>query len=191
MKDSRNEHKGNRIISPCEIIETGCASWFPTFLLRITRSDKPIPNLYRFKDNRYRIHTVNIHLYTASVPLICDFVPNLYRYFQRRKSKMQKISLNIPNHLATFIDKKLEELNTDSSEKLTKTDLIVGMLEKAIVENYFGDEHDKYRMALAHNDEVLNLLVEHINDQTNAIFQIIHLMNGTEILEEDRNDNEQ
>ena len=104
---------------------------------------------------------------------------------------MQKISLNIPNHLATFIDKKLEELNTDSSEKLTKTDLIVGILEKAIVENYFGDEHDKYRMALAHNDEVLNRLVEHINDQTNAIFQIIHLMNGTEILEEDSNGNEQ
>ena len=35
MKFIRNEHKGNRIISPCEIIETGCASWFPLFLLRI------------------------------------------------------------------------------------------------------------------------------------------------------------
>lgn len=48
MIDSRNEHKGNRIISPCEIIETGCASWFLAGLMRITISGKPIPNLYRF-----------------------------------------------------------------------------------------------------------------------------------------------
>lgn len=98
---------------------------------------------------------------------------------------MQKISLNIPDHLANFIDKKLIEVNANSIEKLTRTDLIVGMLEKAIIQNYFGNEHDKYRMALAHNDEVLNRLVEHINEQTNAMYQIINLINGTEILEDD------
>lgn len=98
---------------------------------------------------------------------------------------MQKISLNIPDHLANFLDKRLEKLNADSIEKLTKTDLIVGMLEKAIIQNYFGDEQDKYRMALAHNDEILERLIEHINEQTNAIYQVINLMNGTEIMEED------
>ncbi|MFU2124129.1 hypothetical protein ACLRAD_11280 [Gallibacterium anatis] len=104
---------------------------------------------------------------------------------------MQKISLNIPDHLANFLDRRLEELNKESVEKLTKTNLIVGMLEKAIIQNYFEDEHDKYRMALAHNDEILNRLIEHINEQTNAIFQIINLMNGTEILEDNSYDNEQ
>lgn len=98
---------------------------------------------------------------------------------------MQKISLNIPDHLANFLDKRLEKLNAESIEKLTKTDLIVGMLEKAIIQNYFGDEQDKYRMALAHNDEILERLIEHINEQTNAIYQVINLMNGTEIMEED------
>ena len=98
---------------------------------------------------------------------------------------MQKISLNIPDHLANFLDRRLEKLNADSIEKLTKTDLIVGMLEKAIIQNYFGDEQDKYRMALAHNDEILERLIEHINEQTNAIYQVINLMNGTEIMEED------
>lgn len=98
---------------------------------------------------------------------------------------MQKISLNIPDHLAIFLDKRLEKLNAESIEKLTKTDLIVGMLEKAIIQNYFGDEQDKYRMALAHNDEILERLIEHINEQTNAIYQVINLMNGTEIMEED------
>lgn len=98
---------------------------------------------------------------------------------------MQKISLNIPDHLANFLDKRLEKLNAESTEKLTKTDLIVGMLEKAIIQNYFGDEQDKYRMALAHNDEILERLIEHINEQTNAIYQVINLMNGTEIMEED------
>ena len=98
---------------------------------------------------------------------------------------MQKISLNIPDHLANFLDRRLEKLNAESIEKLTKTDLIVGMLEKAIIQNYFGDEQDKYRMALAHNDEILERLIEHINEQTNAIYQVINLMNGTEIMEED------
>lgn len=98
---------------------------------------------------------------------------------------MQKISLNIPDHLANFLDKRLEKLNAESIEKLTKTDLIVGMLEKVIIQNYFGDEQDKYRMALAHNDEILERLIEHINEQTNAIYQVINLMNGTEIMEED------
>lgn len=98
---------------------------------------------------------------------------------------MQKISLNIPDHLANFLDRRLEKLNAESIEKLTKTDLIVGMLEKAIIQNYFGDEQDKYRMVLAHNDEILERLIEHINEQTNAIYQVINLMNGTEIMEED------
>ena len=40
-------------------------------------------------------------------------------------------------------------------------------------------------MALAHNDEILERLIEHINEQTNAIYQVINLMNGTEIIEED------
>ena len=54
---------------------------------------------------------------------------------------MQKISLNIPDHLANFLDKRLEKLNAESIEKLTKTDLIVGMLEKAIIQNYFSTIH--------------------------------------------------
>lgn len=97
---------------------------------------------------------------------------------------MQKISLNIPDHLAFFLERELSELNKNSEEKLTKTDLIVGMLEKAIVENSFGLEHDKYRIALANNDEVLNRLIEHINEQTNAMYQIINMINGTEIIDE-------
>lgn len=107
---------------------------------------------------------------------------------------MKKFSIYMDEHLVFLLDEKLAEINKDRTEeegKMTRSQLINGMIKKSIVENYFGDEHDKYRMALAHNDEVLNRLVEHINDQTNAIFQIIHLMNGTEILEEDSNGNEQ
>ena len=91
-------------------------------------------------------------------------------------------------HLVVFLDEKLSEINkgrVENESKMTRSELINGIIKKAIVENYFGDEHDKYRMALAHNDEVLEKLIEHINDQSNAIFQIIHLMNGTELIEED------
>lgn len=87
-----------------------------------------------------------------------------------------------------FLDEKLAEINKDRTEeegKMTRSQLINGMIKKSIVENYFGNEHDKYRIALSHNDEVLSRLVEHINDQTIAIFQIINLMNGTELIEED------
>ena len=91
-------------------------------------------------------------------------------------------------HLVDFINKKLSEINkgrVENESKMTRSELINGIIKKAIVQNYFEDEHDKYRMALAHNDEVLEKLIEHINDQSNAIFQIIHLMNGTELIEED------
>ncbi len=91
-------------------------------------------------------------------------------------------------HLVVFLDDQLSKINkgrTENESKMTRSELINGIIKKAIVQNYFEDEHDKYRMALAHNDEVLEKLIEHINDQTNAIFQIIHLMNGTELIEED------
>jgi len=91
-------------------------------------------------------------------------------------------------HLVVFLDEKLSEINkgrVENESKMTRSELINGIIKKAIVQNYFEDEHDKYRMALAHNDEVLEKLIEHINDQSNAIFQIIHLMNGTELIEED------
>lgn len=91
-------------------------------------------------------------------------------------------------HLVVFLDEQLSKINkgrTENESKMTRSELINGIVKKAIVQNYFEDEHDKYRMALAHNDEVLEKLIEHINDQTNAIFQIIHLMNGTELIEED------
>lgn len=91
-------------------------------------------------------------------------------------------------HLVVFLDDQLSKINkgrTENESKMTRSELINGIIKKAIVQNYFEDEHDKYRMVLAHNDEVLEKLIEHINDQTNAIFQIIYLMNGTELIEED------
>lgn len=97
-------------------------------------------------------------------------------------------------HFVVFLDDQLSKINkgrTENESKMTRSELINGIIKKAIVQNYFEDEHDKYRMALAHNDEILNRLIEHINEQTNAIFQIINLMNGTEILEDNSYDNEQ
>ena len=96
-------------------------------------------------------------------------------------------------HLVEFLDDKLSEINREKNEedaKMTRSQLINGIIKKAIIQNYFGDEQDKYRMALAHNDEVLERLIEHINEQTNAIYQVINLMNGTEIVEEDADGNE-
>ena len=101
---------------------------------------------------------------------------------------MKKFSIYMDEHLVFFLDEKLAEINKGRAEeegKMTRSQLINGMIKKSIVENYFGDEHDKYRIALAHNDEILNRLTEHINDQTSAIFQIINLMNGTELIEAD------
>ena len=101
---------------------------------------------------------------------------------------MKKFSIYMDEHLVVFLDEKLSEINkgrVENESKMTRSELINGIIKKAIVQNYFEDEHDKYRMALAHNDEVLEKLIEHINDQSNAIFQIIHLMNGTELIEED------
>lgn len=97
-------------------------------------------------------------------------------------------------HLVVFLDDQLSKINkgrTENESKMTRSELINGIIKKAIVQNYFEDEYDKYRMALANNDEILNRLIEHINEQTNAIFQIINLMNGTEILEDNSYDNEQ
>ena len=75
LKVSLNEHKGNRIISPCEIIETGCASWFLAGLIRITRSGKPIPLLYRLLCVRYRISTAILICDTFLVPNFLKVVP--------------------------------------------------------------------------------------------------------------------
>lgn len=91
-------------------------------------------------------------------------------------------------HLVVFLDDQLSKINkgrTENESKMTRSELINGIIKKAIIQNYFRDEQDKYRMALAHNDEILERLIEHINEQTNAIYQVINLMNGTEIMEED------
>lgn len=91
-------------------------------------------------------------------------------------------------HLVVFLDDQLSKINkgrTENESKMTRSELINGIIKKAIIQNYFRDEQDKYRMALTHNDEILERLIEHINEQTNAIYQVINLMNGTEIMEED------
>lgn len=101
---------------------------------------------------------------------------------------MKKFSIYMDEHLVVFLDDQLSKINkgrTENESKMTRSELINGIIKKAIIQNYFGDEQDKYRMALAHNDEILERLIEHINEQTNAIYQVINLMNGTEIMEED------
>ena len=156
-----------------------------------------VPILYHYLCDWYLICTVDNYFCTVLVPEFSDDVPVWYRRyfygFLKRRSEMKKFSIYMDEHLVEFLDDKLSEINREKNEedaKMTRSQLINGIIKKAIIQNYFGDEQDKYRMALAHNDEVLERLIEHINEQTNAIYQVINLMNGTEIVEEDAYGNE-